>query len=56
MKILKIISTTLQILAICVVSFSLGFSKYKLLKQLLYANIFLLIINIVLVINKIITL
>lgn len=53
MKLLTIILIVFQVMGMCCLSYSLGYSKGKLPKKILGADIFLLIINTVLLIINI---
>ena len=53
MRTLQIISIILQVLSVCTLSFSLGYSKLKLPKQILFLNIFVWILNFALILMNI---
>ena len=53
MKLLTIILTVFQVMVMCCLSYSLGYSKGKLPKKILDASIFILILNTVLLIINI---
>lgn len=53
MRTLQIISIILQVLSVCTLSFSLGYSKLKLPKRMLFLNIFVWILNFALILMNI---